>query len=216
MFGVLAVRPSSRLLLGLDTEAGQGGAPPSCCGTGGQTAVKQSTSSSVWTAAGPVLHVLSLQLSPLATHTPALTHGTRARGGVEVCRPEKRRNLRWRGEKIKLNHIWFCWLYFNMGIFSAAYIKRKKTTTTAKGQSVRLVPVHRAGPAGRSYHLIHSLLYQKLKSKNDDAVSNQKGDLFKSPRMEPTPQSHPPPSLWTFHLFTIFKDERVRLTSEQT
>lgn len=90
MFGVLAVRPSSRLLLGLDTEAGQGGAPPSCCGTRGQTAVKQSTSSSVWTAAGPVLHVLSLQLSPLATHTPALTHTGHEHAAAWKCAGLKR------------------------------------------------------------------------------------------------------------------------------
>lgn len=85
VFGVLTVRPLSCLLLGLDIEAGQGGASLSCCGTHGETAVKQWTSWSVWTAAGPVLHAPSLQLSPLPTHTPPLNaHGTRASGGVEA------------------------------------------------------------------------------------------------------------------------------------
>lgn len=59
LLGVSAVRPLSRLLLGLDTEAGQGGASLSRCGTHGEAAVKQSMSSSVWTAAGPVLPALT-------------------------------------------------------------------------------------------------------------------------------------------------------------
>lgn len=52
--------------------------------------------------------------------------------------------------------------------------------TTAKGQSVRLMSVHGAGPADVPL-LIHPLLYQKLKSKNNRPVSNQKPEFFKTP-----------------------------------